>query len=59
MTLGNKFEFSEADYNEMYNLIFSKVKSISDNYTIADISLELQKLIFDVLYDIEIELTQI
>lgn len=40
----------------MYDLIFSKVKNISDEYTIADIDLGLHHLIFDVLYDIEQEI---
>lgn len=49
------FEFSKSNYDEIYNVIYSKLKMISDEYTIADISLALHNLISDVMYDFEIE----
>lgn len=57
MILGNDFEFSKKeDYNEIHDLIFSKLQNVSDEYTIAEVALGLHHLIFDVLYDIEQEI---
>lgn len=53
MILGNDFEFSKEDYNEIHDLILSKLQNVSDEYTIAEVALGLHHLIFDVLYDIE------
>lgn len=46
MILGNDFEFSKKeDYNEIHDLIFSKLQNVSDEYTIAEVALGLHHLI--------------
>ena len=40
MILGNDFEFSKEDYNEIHDLILSKLQNVSDNYTIAEVALD-------------------
>lgn len=59
MILGNDFEFSKEDYNEIHDLILSKLQNVSDEYTIAEVALGLHYLIFDVLYDIEQEIMEL
>lgn len=59
MILGNDFEFSKEDYNEIHDLILSKLQNVSDEYTIAEVALGLHHLIFDVLYDIEQEIMEL
>lgn len=44
------FEFSQEDYNEIHNLLYSKLEGISDDYSIADVLMALLKIVSDVVY---------
>ena len=51
------FEFSQENYKEIHDVTYSKLETISDRYSKADVLMALFKLISDVVYDFELDKT--
>ena len=46
--------FTQEDENEIENFLLEKIRNVPDEATISDVSMELHKIVEDVLYEYEI-----
>ena len=47
--------FSQDEYDEIRKFLLEKIRNVPDEATISDVSMELHKIIEEVLYEYEID----
>ena len=47
--------FSQDEYDEIRKFLLEKIRNVSDEATISDVSMELHKIVEEVLYEYEID----
>ena len=47
--------FTQEDENEIENFLLEKIRNVPEEATISDVSMELHKIIEEVLYEYEID----
>ena len=47
--------FSQDEYDEIRKFLLEKIRNVPDEATISDVSMELHKIVEEVLYEYEID----
>ena len=47
--------FSQDEYDEIRKFLLEKIRNVPDETTISDVSMELHKIVEEVLYEYEID----
>ena len=48
--------FSQDEYDEIRKFLLEKIRNVPDEVTISDVSMELHKIVEEVLYEYEVDM---
>ena len=48
--------FSQNEYDEIRKFLLEKIRNVPDEVTISDVSMELHKIVEEVLYEYEVDM---
>ena len=49
--------FNQDEYDEIRKFLLEKIRNVPDEATISDVSMELHKIVEEVLYEYEVDMT--